>query len=87
MASNVTAGINVYQIDQSVLPRDTPKKLSFPTTGCILQDVSGSPTRSLSSGYNVYGLIIVPSSAAVDSVGTRYYVAETIAQLATIFNA
>jgi len=87
MASNVTAGINVYQINQTVLDRDSPKKLSFPTTGCILQDVSASPTRSLSSGYNVYSLIIVPSSAAANSQGTLYYCAETIAQLTTIFNA
>lgn len=87
MASNVTAGVNVYQLGNRVLDRDAPQKFSFPTTGCILQDVSGSPQRSLSSGYNVYGLIIVPSSAAANSAGTSYYVAETIAQLVTIFNA
>lgn len=80
------AFLNVYQVDQTVLPRDSPRRLGFPTTGlCILQDVSNSPTRSLSSGYNVYGLIIIPSSGAVDSAGTKYYVAETGAQLATIF--
>jgi len=87
MASNVTASINVYQINNRVMDRDSPQKFAFPTTGCILQDVSTSPQRSLSSGYNVYGLIIVPSSAAANSQGTSYYVAETIAQLATIFNA
>lgn len=87
MASNVTAILNVYQINQNVMDRDAPRKLSFPTTGCIIQDVSGSPTRSLSSGYNVYGLIIVPSSAAANSAGTNYYVAETGSQLVTIFNA
>lgn len=82
--ANVTAVLNVYQINNRVLDRDAPLKFSFPTQGCILQDVSGSPQRSLSSGYNVYGLIIVPSSAA-NSFGTEYYVAETISQLATIF--
>lgn len=87
MASNVTAVLNVYQINQNVMNRDAPFKYAFPTQGCLLQDVSGSPQRSLSSGYNVYGLIIIPSSAAANSFGTEYYVAETISQLATIFNA
>jgi len=87
MASNVTAVLNVYQLNQKVLDRDAPLKFSFPTQGCQLQDVSGSPQRSLSSGYNVYGLIIIPSSAAANSFGTEYYVAETISQLVTIFNA
>lgn len=87
MASNVTAVLNAYQIDARVLDRDTPQKIAFPTQGCILQDCSTSPQRSLSSGYNVYGLIIVPSSAAANSAGTKYYVAETLAQLVTIFNA
>jgi len=77
--------VNVYQIDNYVLPRDAPQKIGFPTTGMVLiEDVSGSPTRSLSSGYNVYGLIIVPSAAAANSKGTRYYVAETYAQLVTL---
>ena len=87
MASNVTAVLNAYQINERVMVRDAPIKFAFPTQGCLLQDVSGSPTRSLSSGYNVYGLIIIPSSAAANSAGTEYYVAETIAQLVTIFNA
>ena len=87
MASNVTAVLNAYQINQRVLDRDTPQKISFPTQGCILQDCSTSPQRSLSSGYNVYSLVIVPSSAAANSFGTEYYLAETISQLVTIFNA
>jgi hypothetical protein len=77
--------VNVYQINQRVLDRDQPQKFGFPTTGLvIIQDVSASPQRSLSSGYNVYGLIIVPSSAAANSAGTEYYVAETFAQLVTL---
>lgn len=77
--------VNVYQIDARVLDRDQPKKMGFPTTGLvIIEDVSNSPTRSLSSGYNVYGLIRVPSSAAANSTGTAYYVAETYAQLVTL---
>lgn len=79
------AFLNVYQINQSVLPRDSPIKYGFPTQGCLVKDVSSSPTRSLSSGYNVYGLIIIPAPAAADSNGTFYYVAETAAQIATIF--
>jgi hypothetical protein len=85
--ANVTAVLNVYQINQRVLDRDAPQKISFPTQGCTLQDCSTSPARSLSSGYNVYAMINIPSSAAANSFGTEYYVAETIAQLVTIFNA
>lgn len=77
--------VNVYQIDARVLDRDSPKKIGFPTAGLvIIEDCSNSPQRSLSSGYNVYSLIRVPSSAAANSTGTEYYVAETVAQLATI---
>lgn len=77
--------VNVYQIDARVLDRDQPKKIGFPTAGLVLvEDCSNSPQRSLSSGYNVYGLIRVPSSAAANSTGTAYYVAETAAQLATL---
>lgn len=85
MATQIS--VNVYQIDATVLPRNAPQKMGFPTAGIITQDVSNSPTRSLSSGYNVYGLIIVPSSAAANSAGTRYYVAETQAQLTALINA
>lgn len=77
--------VNVYQINQKVLPRDAPIKYGFPTTGVMIQDVSGSPQRSLSSGYNVYGLIIIPPTGQPNSTGgTEYYVAETLAQLVTL---
>jgi len=77
--------VNVYQINQTVMDRDAPKRIAFPTTGCIFQDVSGSPTRSLPSGYNVYGLIIVPGTqGAVNQAGNYYYTAETLAQLVTL---
>lgn len=70
--------VNVYQINQNVMPRDAPLKFGFPTAGFgVAQDVIGSPTRSLSSGYNVYSLI-----KAND--GTLYYVAETFSQLTTL---
>lgn len=77
--------VNVYQLNQSVLPRDQPLKMGFATTGVIIQDVSTSPTRSLSSGYNVYGLILVPSGTRNNALGyMEYYVAETFAQLVTL---
>lgn len=79
------AFFNVYQINQSVLTRDQSQRIGFPTQGCIIQDCSSSPQRSLSSGYNVYGVIQVPSSGAADSDGNLYYVGETTAQIATIF--
>lgn len=75
---------NVYQIENRVMDRDAPIRMSFPSTGVIVSDASTSPQRSLPSGYNVYGLITVPSSAAANSQGTRYWVAETVAQLATL---
>lgn len=77
--------VNVYQINERVMDRNSPRKMGFPTAGLVvIQDVSDSPTRSLPSGYNVYGLIIVPSSAAANSQGTYYYVAETYAQLVSL---
>lgn len=76
---------NVYQINQTVLPRDQSLRIGFPTQGCLVEDCSASPTRSLSSGYNVYGVIIVPSPGAANSNGTLYYVGETVAQLSTLF--
>lgn len=86
MASNVFT-VNVYQLDQTVYPRDAPIRMAFPTTGVILKDCSASPTRSLSSGYNVYGVIVIPSSGAANSDGHMYYTAETLAQLVTLANA
>jgi len=80
----VSISVNVYQIENNVLPRDFPIRVSFPTAGILVQDCLNSPTRSLPSGYNVYGCIVVPSSAAANSNGTRYWVAETAAQLAVI---
>lgn len=80
----VSISCNVYQIENRVMDRDAPIKMSFPTAGIIVNDCTNSPTRSLPSGYNVYGCITVPSSAAANSVGTRYWVAETAAQLATM---
>lgn len=86
MASNVFS-VNVYQIGQRVLSRDSPQKIGFPTTGVLILDVSGSPTRSLSSGYNVYGAIVLPATGQSNLTGTIYYTAETQSQLITLVNA
>lgn len=81
MANNFQ--VNVYQFNGTVYARDNPVKFGFPTAGVLIQDVSGSPDRSLSSGYNVYGLIIFGSGDL--PLGPRFfYVAETFAQLATL---
>lgn len=66
---------NVYQIGQRVLARDASQRIGFPTVGLLVTDCSASPTRSLSSNYNVYG--------AITFGGQIYYVQETVAQLAT----
>lgn len=84
MASNVFS-VNVYQIGSQVMTRDAPIKIAFPTTGNTLVDVSGSTTRSLSSGYNVYGLIITNSPGLNGQ--TWFYTAETQSQLVTLCNA
>jgi hypothetical protein len=72
--------VNVYQINQDVMTRNSPQKIGFPGAQVLIKDCSGSPTRSLSSGYNVYGIVQT-------SDGTKYYCAETQAQLITLANA
>ena len=74
--------VNVYQINQKVLDRDAPQRIAFPSTGVLLKDVSGSPARSLSSGYNVYGVIQIANSNGFTP--DLYYTAETLAQLVTL---
>lgn len=75
---------NVYQLNGLVYPRDAPVKWGFPTSGLLYEDISTSPTRSLSSGYNVYSLIILGSNSDLP-LGPRYfYLAETITQLAAL---
>lgn len=87
MATNIVR-LNVYQIDNRVLDPGSPKGIGFPTSGNILLwDTSNSPTRSLPSGVNVYSMIQISSSAAANSQGTAYYVAETVAQIIALFNA
>jgi hypothetical protein len=77
--ANVFA-VNVYQFNQTVLPRDQSQRIGFPSAGVLLRSCIDSPTRSLSSGYNVYGVIQTAN-------GTLYYTQETQAQLVTLANA
>lgn len=87
MATNIVL-LNVYQINNRVMDPGVPTHMGFPTTGNILLwDTITSPTRSLSSGVNVYSMIQIASTGAANSQGNEYYVAETIAQLQTLFNA
>lgn len=81
MASNVFS-VNVYQINQlPPTPLAQVSALALPTTGVIARNVIGSPTRSLSTGVNVY------SAAQLISDGTMYYCRETYAQLVALINA
>lgn len=87
MATNIVR-LNVYQINQRVMDPGVPENTGFPTTGNILLwDTTTSPTRSLPSGVNVYSMIQISSAGAANSAGNSYYVAETVAQLVTLFNA
>lgn len=74
--------VNVYQINQGApIALANVQTIGLPTTGVIARDVSGSPTRSLSTGVNVY------SVAQVVATGTQYYCRETYAQLVALINA
>lgn len=78
--------LNVYQFDNLVYDPGNPRKVGFPTQGNILiWDTTNSPTRSLSSGVNVYSMIQIQAPAAAYSAGHMYYLEETTAQLAAIF--
>jgi hypothetical protein len=67
--------VNVYNINGDNQANSVT--LAFPATGCLLRDTISSPTRSLSTGYNVY--------SAVQYNNALYYCRETIAQLVTLF--
>lgn len=87
MATNIVR-LNVYQIDNRIMDPGVPQNLGFPTQGNILLwDTSTSPARSLPTGVNVYSMIQITSTSAPYSGGREYYVAETVAQLQTMFNA
>lgn len=87
MATNIVL-LNVYQFNNYVYPPGAPEPTGFPTTGNILlRSCLNSPTRSLSSGVNVYAMIQIQASGAANSNGNQYYVAETVQQIQTAFNS
>lgn len=87
MATNLVR-LNVYQINQRVMDPGVPENIAFPTSGNILiWDTTSSPTRSLPSGVNVYAMLQVQTPGAANSAGNMYYVAETVAQIVTAFDA
>jgi len=82
------AFLNAYQINQRLVDGSiVSQRIGFPTNGCLIQDTTNSPNRSLSSGYNVYSSITVLNSLNINGGpgGNIYYVQETNAQLATVF--
>ena len=87
MATNLVR-LNVYQINQRVMDPGVPENIAFPTSGNILiWDTTTSPTRSLPSGVNVYAMLQMQTPGAANSAGNLYYVAETVAQIVTAFDA
>ncbi len=86
MATNVVT-LNVYQINQSPIPLANVQAMAFPTQGCILQDVTNSPLRSLSTGVNVYTAIQVPNTFSSTATSTLFYTNTPYATVVTAFNA
>jgi len=79
MATNLV-NLCVYQINQKIgFNGQTADFLAFPTQGFLVQNTINSPTRSLTTGYNVYSALQSPN-------GTLYYVRETISQVVSAFN-
>lgn len=66
-----------YQIDQfAPIPLVSTQVRYLPTTGVMLQDITNSPNRSLSTGVNVYTLVTLVAT------GQKFYVSTTAATLA-----
>lgn len=87
MASNLFS-VNVYQINQRPpIPLNTVAKKGFPTTGVLVDDVSNSPTRSLSTGVSVYTKLTLLSPNLISQANDVYYCAETYAQMIALINA
>lgn len=80
MATNLVA-LNVYQINQKVgVGTAISDRIAFPTQGVLVRDITDSPTRSLSTGYNVYSALEMPN-------GSQFYVRETQSAVISLFNA
>lgn len=81
MATNLVP-LDVYQINGRPpgFGEVASKNFAFPTQGFLVQDCTNSPTRSLSTGYDVYSALQAPD-------GTLYYVRQTVSQIVSLFNA
>ena len=80
MPTNLVS-LNVYQINQKVgVGTAISQRIAFPTQGVLVRDTSGSTTRSLSTGYNVYSALEMPN-------GAQFYVQETISAVISLMNA
>ena len=65
-----------YQINQGpAISVSAAKQIALPTTGVTVEDTTASPTRSLSTGVNVYSCITLVAT------GTKYYVSSTYATI------
>jgi len=74
--------INAYQINQKPpIPLASVQTIALPGTGVVVSDTINSPTRSLSTGVNVYSMVQVLAT------GNMYYCRETFAQLVALVNA
>lgn len=80
MASNVFTA-NAYQIGQRPVPLLDVQTVAFPTTGVLAFDTINSPTRSLSTGVNVY------SGLQLLATGQIYYFQQSFSALVTLINA
>lgn len=83
--ANLIVPLNVYQINSKPgFGATTPAssiRIGMPTNGgFLINDTINSPTRSLSTGFNVYSNLQSPT-------GTLYYVQETSAEVIALFNA
>lgn len=82
MATVTVFSVIPYQINQlAPIPLAQTQTIYLPSAGVIIRDVTGSPTRSLSTGVNVYAAIQVVAT------GVQYFVSNTAASLATTINA
>lgn len=77
MANVIT--VVIYKINQRKPLAAAGQSFAFPSTSCLLSDVSGSPTKVLSNGVTVNSSITTPN-------GDIYYANQTLAALATLFN-
>lgn len=65
-----------YQINQKApLTPAQATQIALPTTGVSVEDITGSSTRSLTTGVNVYTLVTELAT------GTKYYVSSTYATI------